>query len=201
MPGTGVRAGARLPLRLPSTLSLHLFRVGPHRERRRRRDRAPRAQDLYAGVDVGAAGGRPGAHEEGERLGGPPADLRTEVGVEQHVLVLERAGVALAGLLALIVILLGLLAVSVMELAVEAAELGNLNAISDAGSAVALSRAALTAAGYNVRINLQSIRDVEWVAALRGRADALEAGSPARAASAEEQSPSSDGVSCAAPNA
>ena len=53
------------------------------------------------------------------------------------------------------------LAVSVMELAVEAAALGNLNAISDAGSAVALSRAALTAAGYNVRINLSGLSNPE----------------------------------------
>jgi len=44
---------------------------------------------------------------------------------------------------------------------VEAAALGNLNAISDAGSAVALSRAALTAAGYNVRINLSGIGNPE----------------------------------------
>jgi glutamate formiminotransferase/formiminotetrahydrofolate cyclodeaminase len=45
-------------------------------------------------------------------------------------------------------------ALAVLKLAVEAAELGNLNAISDAGSASALARAGLTGAGYNVRINL-----------------------------------------------
>ncbi len=43
---------------------------------------------------------------------------------------------------------------SVLKLAIAAAELGNLNAISDAGSASALARAGLTGAGYNVRINL-----------------------------------------------
>ena len=48
-------------------------------------------------------------------------------------------------------------ALSVLKLAVEAAELGNLNAISDAGSASALARAGLTGAGYNVRINLVSM--------------------------------------------
>jgi formiminotetrahydrofolate cyclodeaminase len=45
----------------------------------------------------------------------------------------------------------------VMALAVRCAEIGNLNAISDAASGVAMSRAALTAAGYNVRININSL--------------------------------------------
>jgi formiminotetrahydrofolate cyclodeaminase len=49
--------------------------------------------------------------------------------------------------------------VEVIKLAAEAAELGNLNAISDAGSASALARAGLTGAGYNVRINLLSMPD------------------------------------------
>jgi formiminotetrahydrofolate cyclodeaminase len=46
-----------------------------------------------------------------------------------------------------------------MELASRCAEAGNLNAISDAMSAAALGRAALVAAGYNVRINLKSLDD------------------------------------------
>ena len=50
-------------------------------------------------------------------------------------------------------------AVQVMDLALQAAQLGNLNAISDAGSAVALGRAALTGAGMNVRINLLGLDD------------------------------------------
>lgn len=50
-------------------------------------------------------------------------------------------------------------AVKVMELAARCAKDGNLNAISDAMSAAALGRAALTAAGYNVRINLNSLED------------------------------------------
>jgi glutamate formiminotransferase/formiminotetrahydrofolate cyclodeaminase len=41
-----------------------------------------------------------------------------------------------------------------MQLAVKAAELGNINAISDAGTAAALAIAAITGAGFNVRINL-----------------------------------------------
>ena len=48
-------------------------------------------------------------------------------------------------------------AVKAMALAVRCAEIGNLNAISDAASGVAMSRAALTAAGYNIRINVNSL--------------------------------------------
>ncbi len=50
-------------------------------------------------------------------------------------------------------------AVAVMELAVQAATSGNINAISDAGSAFALAKAALTGAGLNVRINLSNLED------------------------------------------
>lgn len=47
----------------------------------------------------------------------------------------------------------------VMELALKCARHANVNAISDAASGFAMSRAALTAAGYNVRINLASLTD------------------------------------------
>ena len=50
-------------------------------------------------------------------------------------------------------------AVKVMELAIKCARHGNVNAMSDAMSGFAMSRAALTAAGYNVRINLNSLDD------------------------------------------
>src|SRR5688572_1381196 len=49
--------------------------------------------------------------------------------------------------------------VKVMELAVKCAKEGNVNAISDSMSGFAMSRAALTAAGYNVKINLNSLED------------------------------------------
>jgi len=47
--------------------------------------------------------------------------------------------------------------VEVMQLASEVIAQGNLNAISDGASAAAQARAALTGAGYNVRINLLSL--------------------------------------------
>jgi glutamate formiminotransferase / formiminotetrahydrofolate cyclodeaminase len=50
-------------------------------------------------------------------------------------------------------------AVKVMELALKCAQRANLNAISDSMSGFAMSCAALTAAGYNVRININSLED------------------------------------------
>jgi glutamate formiminotransferase/formiminotetrahydrofolate cyclodeaminase len=50
-------------------------------------------------------------------------------------------------------------AVKVMELAIRCAKDGNVNAISDSLSGAAMARAALTAAAYNVRINLNSLDD------------------------------------------
>jgi formiminotetrahydrofolate cyclodeaminase len=47
-----------------------------------------------------------------------------------------------------------------MELALKCAKHANVNAISDAMSGFAMSRAALTAAGYNVRINIKSLGEV-----------------------------------------
>jgi glutamate formiminotransferase / formiminotetrahydrofolate cyclodeaminase len=50
-------------------------------------------------------------------------------------------------------------AAEVMELAFEAADLGNSNALTDAATGAALARAALTGAGMNVRINLKWLED------------------------------------------
>jgi len=50
-------------------------------------------------------------------------------------------------------------AVKVMELAGMLVKDANLNAISDAMSGAAMARAAITAAGYNVRINLNTLDD------------------------------------------
>jgi glutamate formiminotransferase/formiminotetrahydrofolate cyclodeaminase len=49
--------------------------------------------------------------------------------------------------------------VNVMALAERVVALGNLNAISDGASAAAMARAALTSAGYNVRINLSGLAE------------------------------------------
>ncbi|MGB7874752.1 MAG: glutamate formimidoyltransferase [Anaerolineales bacterium] len=50
-------------------------------------------------------------------------------------------------------------AVKVMELALLCVESANVNAISDAASAAAMAMAGLTAAGYNVRINVAALPD------------------------------------------
>lgn len=72
-------------------------------------------------------------------------------------------------------------AVKVMELALKCAQRGNLNAISDSMSGFAMSRACLTAAGYNVRININSLEDksagekmLTELVALEKEADKLE---------------------------
>ncbi len=73
-------------------------------------------------------------------------------------------------------------AVQVMALAARCAAIGNLNAISDAASAMAMSRAALTSAGYNVRVNVNDLANktsgdplLAQLAYLEGNADRLEA--------------------------
>jgi glutamate formiminotransferase / formiminotetrahydrofolate cyclodeaminase len=72
-------------------------------------------------------------------------------------------------------------AVKVMSLALKCTKDANLNAISDAMSGFAMSRAALTAAGYNVRINIHSLDDkspgnamLTELAVLEKEADKLE---------------------------
>lgn len=71
--------------------------------------------------------------------------------------------------------------VKVMELALKCAKDANVNAISDSMSGFAMSRAALTAAGYNVRININSLEDksagdkmLKELAALEKKAGKLE---------------------------
>ena len=72
-------------------------------------------------------------------------------------------------------------AVLVMALAERCAALGNLNAISDAASALSLARACLNSAGYNVRININGLSDkttgeplLRQLEVLEGRAHKLE---------------------------
>lgn len=58
---------------------------------------------------------------------------------------------------------------SAAKLACEAAQYGNPNAASDAGSAALLADAAGKAASYNVRINLPGVKDEEFAAECRAR--------------------------------
>lgn len=67
------------------------------------------------------------------------------------------------------------LAHQAMELALECAETGNLNAISDAGSAGELANAAITSAGYNVRINCLGVTDTKASAEFLGKIRKIEA--------------------------
>ena len=63
-------------------------------------------------------------------------------------------------------------AVAALKLASEVAEIGNVNAVTDAGSAGAIARAALKAAGFNVRINASNVSNREaadeWLQELAG---------------------------------
>jgi len=72
-------------------------------------------------------------------------------------------------------------AIKVMELALKCAKKGLQSAISDSMSGFAMTRASLTAAGYNVRININSLGDksvgekmLEELAELEKKADKLE---------------------------
>ena len=53
-------------------------------------------------------------------------------------------------------------------------EAGNINALSDGGSAAALAQAALTGAGLNVRINARELEDKPAAQALLDELAALE---------------------------
>ena len=75
------------------------------------------------------------------------------------------------------------LSVQTLELAAQAIEHGNLNAISDGATAVALGRAALKGAGLNVRINAASLPDPALAQGLLAELAGLEA----KAAALENQ--------------
>ncbi|MBN2549089.1 MAG: glutamate formimidoyltransferase [Anaerolineales bacterium] len=78
----------------------------------------------------------------------PEQETARQQAVEQATLNAARVPLEVAGK-----------AVQVIELALQAARLGNLNAISDGATGGALARAALTGAGYNVRINLTGLQN------------------------------------------
>ncbi len=64
--------------------------------------------------------------------------------------------------------------VEAMKLALEMAEKGNINAISDAGSAGEMANAGITAAGYNVRINCPGLTDTSLAKNYIARASLIE---------------------------
>lgn len=66
-------------------------------------------------------------------------------------------------------------AVEALQLAAEVVAQGNLNAISDGGSAAAQAQAALRGAALNVRINLQGLEDSAAVEKMVGELEMLEA--------------------------
>jgi methenyltetrahydrofolate cyclohydrolase len=68
---------------------------------------------------------------------------------------------------------------AVMQLCRPVAEIGNKNAVSDAGVAVLMAEAGLRSAALNVLINLGLIKDEAFVAEKRARLDGLLAGSGA----------------------
>lgn len=74
-------------------------------------------------------------------------------------------------------------AVQLMELAIDVVSQGNVNAISDGGTAAALALASLTGAGLNVRININSLKNRQPAEALLAELVSLEE----RAANIEKQ--------------
>jgi formiminotetrahydrofolate cyclodeaminase len=66
------------------------------------------------------------------------------------------------------------LAVATLKLALEVAESGNVNAITDAGTGAALALASLRGAAMNVRINLASLEDKSKVKEFSLEIEALE---------------------------
>lgn len=64
--------------------------------------------------------------------------------------------------------------VTILALSERAVALGNMNAISDAGSAGALAIASIKAAGYNVRINLANLTDKVTIESMQTQIEQLE---------------------------
>lgn len=72
------------------------------------------------------------------------------------------------------------LANQLMDYGVIVVEKGNKNAVTDGGVSLMLARTALRAAIYNVKINLSSIKDVEFVDKLRQEIEKIEKESEAK---------------------
>jgi len=68
------------------------------------------------------------------------------------------------------------MAMEVLELAADVVAQGNLNAISDGATGAEMAKAAITGAGYNVRINTASLKDERVVKSLLTEMEELEQG-------------------------
>lgn len=66
------------------------------------------------------------------------------------------------------------MAYEVMDYAELAINKGNSNAVTDGKTGLMLARTAVLAAGYNVKINLESIKDEEFVAKMTAEIETLE---------------------------
>lgn len=66
------------------------------------------------------------------------------------------------------------MAYDVMDYAELAIKKGNANAVTDGKTGLMLARTAVLAAGYNVKINLESIKDEEFVAKMSAEIETLE---------------------------
>ncbi|MBE5905366.1 MAG: cyclodeaminase/cyclohydrolase family protein [Lachnospiraceae bacterium] len=66
------------------------------------------------------------------------------------------------------------LAYEAMDYAELAVKKGNQNAVTDGKTAMMMARTAVLAAGYNVKINLESIKDEEFVAKMRTEIENIE---------------------------
>jgi glutamate formiminotransferase/formiminotetrahydrofolate cyclodeaminase len=81
--------------------------------------------------------------------------------------------------------------VALFQMAVEVAERGNIHAVSDAGTAALMARAAFAAASLNVEINARDISDVElaedWMKEIEQLKEKMQSGEPRLRASLKER--------------
>lgn len=76
--------------------------------------------------------------------------------------------------------------VEVVDLAATACHRGNPNAVTDAGTAAVLARAAAVAAAYNVKINLMNLKDEAYVSQVKEEMKTLLADLESRSAAVEK---------------
>ena len=118
----------------------------------------PQAESLRAELDTGV-------HRDADAFAAVLAALKLPKESPERAAALEQATLGAAQ----VPLNAAEHALQVLALAAEVAETGNLNAISDAGSAGSLAHTAITAAGLNVKINAKTLTDRVAAAELVGR--------------------------------